>query len=108
MASSHKWRAPLIASGLPLRDFVMTILMRSSPLNRVHITETRTMSAEGGNLPPQDPARPWYCSSTCGLISNYKGDVPQAVRGRVYHSSCTMLMRKQFTVFNQHCPYSRD
>lgn len=54
MAVSHKLGALLIASGLPLRDFVMTILMWSSPLNCVHITETSTKYAKGGNLPPQD------------------------------------------------------
>lgn len=50
MASSHKLCALLITSDLPLRGFIMTILMWSSLLNCIKISETSTKYTKGGHL----------------------------------------------------------
>lgn len=54
MAPSHKLRALIVTWALALRDFIMTIPMRSSPPNRVQIGETSTKHGKGGNLPSQE------------------------------------------------------
>lgn len=54
MAFSHKLHALLITSGLPRRDFILTIPMWSSLLNCVQISETNANYAEGGNLTSQE------------------------------------------------------